>query len=206
MLENKSNGFRWEIINVYGLVIPADRLGFISDLSYRLLCTEWPFLIGGDFNMYRFPTDKSNDNIELNVMDAFNEFISEFALSDIYRRGGRLTWTNKQENLVQVALDRVLVNHAWEIKYPLSSLQSLLRIGSDHSPLLLNSSDDNMRRSKVFRFETSWLLVPRFKELVISKIPSRGDLYILEFWNNLLGSLRKFLKGWGANLGEKILG
>uniref|UniRef100_J3L8N5 Reverse transcriptase domain-containing protein n=1 Tax=Oryza brachyantha TaxID=4533 RepID=J3L8N5_ORYBR len=49
------------------------------------------------------------------------------------------------------------------------------------------------------RSRPSWTLTENFKELVIEKMPIRDNDYILNFWNRKLCSIRKFLKGWGAN-------
>jgi hypothetical protein len=40
---------------------------------------------------------------------------------------------------VQSNIDKVLVTIGWELKFPLSSLQSLTRVGSDHCPMILDT-------------------------------------------------------------------
>uniref|UniRef100_J3LGX6 CCHC-type domain-containing protein n=1 Tax=Oryza brachyantha TaxID=4533 RepID=J3LGX6_ORYBR len=44
-----------------------------------------------------------------------------------------------------------------------------------------------------------WIISENFKDLVLEKMPIRDNDYILNFWNRKLSSVRKFLKGWGAN-------
>ena len=36
-------------------------------------------------------------------------------------------------------MDRVLASTEWEQKYPLVAVQALTRVGSDHTPLLVDS-------------------------------------------------------------------
>jgi len=73
-------------------------------------------------------------------MNLFNDFIERCDLREIHRsRGSRFTWTNKQENPTMCNLDRVLVSTDWEEKFPTTTLTALTRVGSDHSPLLLDT-------------------------------------------------------------------
>lgn len=77
----------------------------------------------------------------------FNEFIDKFELREIYRSGGGYTWSNNQSAPTQSNLDRILVSTDWELKFPLTTLTSLTRVGSDHSPLLLNLGEFTPRGS-----------------------------------------------------------
>jgi hypothetical protein len=69
---------------------------------------ELAFLLGGHFNMIRFPWEKSSDNDNLYWMNLFNTFILDFGLLELIRMGSKYTLTNKQLNLVMSVLDRVL--------------------------------------------------------------------------------------------------
>ena len=75
------------------------------------------------------------------LMNLFNSFIEKFDLREIFRKGGPFTWTNRKENPICGNIDRVLVSIAWEERFPLSTLTSLIKIGSDHTPLLLDTGD-----------------------------------------------------------------
>ena len=59
--------------------------------------------------------------------------------------GPKFTWTNCRDisNLIQQHLDRVWVNSNWKIYYPKAIVSHLVRINSDHCPLLL-SLDPNL--------------------------------------------------------------
>ncbi len=116
--------------------------------------------------MYRFASDKSNDNLNLRSMESFNSFIFDLELRDSYRSGPKFTWTNKQDCPNLEVLDKVLVSAGWEDRYLNSTLSSLLRIGSDHSPLILDTGEDLERPLKYFRFESTWLAIEGFHEMV----------------------------------------
>ena len=81
------------------------------------------------------------------------------------------------------------------------------RIGSDHVPLILASGEDRIKRSPRFYFETGWFEVEGFIPMLLARWEqaraaagrSRGPL---DIWVNAAGTLRGFLRGWGANHGS----
>ena len=67
------------------------------------------------------------------------------------------TWFNKKENgLIKEKLDKALVNLLWEKTFPCSQLH-LLTIGSDHSPILVNSDFHDQKTPRRFKFEIIWV-------------------------------------------------
>lgn len=72
--------------------------------------------MGGDFNMYRYSSDKSNGIVDERRMEMFNKFINDHSLQEFHRVGGKFTWTNKQNCPVMVVLDRVFASNSWEQK------------------------------------------------------------------------------------------
>lgn len=57
---------------------------------------------------------------------------------------------------IMVELDRILVTTDWEANFPLCIVHSLIRVGSDHSPLVLDSRDKNRMKLGRFYFENKW--------------------------------------------------
>ena len=76
------------------------------------------------------------------------------------------TWFNNQDNPIMAALDRVLVNTPFDHLYPLASVKSVSRAGSDHAPLIINFGTNNTPKHSPFRFEKWWLLQSDFPELI----------------------------------------
>ena len=99
-------------------------------------------------------------------MQMFNDCIADLGLHEIDRVDARFTWTNRQAAPTQSVLDRVLVSPEWDLRCPLASLRAITRIGSDHVPLLLSSSDERPSIPPRFRFETFWLSQTGFVEAV----------------------------------------
>lgn len=90
-------------------------------------------------------------------MDLFNDSISENKLMEIKRGDISFTWTNKQKRLVMVNLDRILVSTDWEANFSLCHVQSLVRVGSDHNPIMLDSGEGDIFKKGSFFFEKKWL-------------------------------------------------
>jgi len=92
--------------------------------------------------------DESSGLGEDHLMRAFNDFIEEFDLREVHRVGPRFTWTNKQVVPVMSNIDRVLIATDWESRFPLTLLNTLTRLGSDHCPLLLDTRDPKKHQNR----------------------------------------------------------
>lgn len=138
-------------------------------------------------------------------MDLFNPFIEKNNLREIQRSGARFTWTNKQLISIQSNIDRVLCTIEWEQFFPLCTVGTLTRIGSDHWPVVLVDGDHYKVNKRIFKFENQWVKKDGFQQLIAEKWQQGGDnrkrsSYSLDKWQNKMSKLRTFLKGWGGNL------
>jgi len=154
-------------------------------------------------------TEKSSNNCDQSLMDLFNTFIGDFQLKEIRRSGPKFTWTNKQDYPVMFVLDRFLISSDWEVRFPLCLAWSLTRVGSDHSPIILDSGEQGNPRTKYFFFENKWLLDQDLVGLVTQKwndsTTKRPDnCYSMDAWHGSLTSIRQFLKGWGARKAGEV--
>jgi hypothetical protein len=78
----------------------------------------------------------------------------------------------------------------------------LIRSGSDHAPLLLDSGNHAHVGNKAhFSFETSWLKHENFYEIVKAEweAETRGNSPIAK-WQYKIRHLRRFLRGWAKCL------
>jgi len=76
-----------------------------------------------------------------------------------------------------------------------------LGIGSDHSPLILDTGEQEAPRPKYFFFEEKWTHQEGFCELIKSKwgeFRQKPDnqFYSLDIWHGCLQSQRQYLRGW----------
>lgn len=126
-------------MTAYGSAHHDPSQGFLEDLHDKCQSSVLPLVLGGGFNMIRKAADKSSGNINYNLMDNFNNFITTNELMEIKRGGPRFTWTNKQSSPIIVELDMILVSTSSEARFPLCTVFSLTRVGSDHYPIVLNT-------------------------------------------------------------------
>ena len=114
--------------------------------------------------------------------------------------GRQFTWANSLINPTYEKLDRVLMTTKWELKYSLVTVHALDRVVSDHTPLLLETSDPAfLEHPKQFKMELSWLSHEDFKEKV-KKIwiqPVVGQNSV-QRWNRKMGALKKTPAGMGT--------
>lgn len=110
-------------------------------------------VFGGDFNLIRKAGDKSASRINQSLLDQFNDFIADNKLMEIKRSGTKFTWTNKQSCPTMVELDRILVTTDWEARFHLCTTFSLTRVGSDHSPIVLDLGEKEKIKPEWFYFE-----------------------------------------------------
>jgi hypothetical protein len=57
---------------------------------------DW--LLVGDFNLIRRPSDRNKPKGNVQEMFRFNEVISNLRLQELLLQGHKFTWTNKQES------------------------------------------------------------------------------------------------------------
>jgi hypothetical protein len=92
---------------------------------------------------------------------AFDEFIAP-ALMDLPLSGRVFTWSN---NRSWSQLERFLVSPEWELSYLGLMQKKLLRLCSDHAPILLLKGSLQNRKSS-FKFENMWLKEEGFVDKV----------------------------------------
>jgi hypothetical protein len=161
--------FKFEAIGVYGPADHSKSAQFLMDLEAKVQRSSMPVVVFGDFNLISGAHDKNNSNINWPRVNAFNDAIARMALREVARAGARFTWSNRQRNPVRCVLDRVLVSPEWELQFPLLSLRGATCLGSDHTPLVLDSGSECPRKSTRFFFETSWFHIPGFSEMVVKR-------------------------------------
>jgi hypothetical protein len=90
-VHGKQDNYKWEVINVYGPVQIERKAIFLEELHQKISSIVDPCIIGGDFNMIRFPWEKSTDNVNQLWMDNFNSFIKDNGLKEMHRKGSKFT-------------------------------------------------------------------------------------------------------------------
>jgi hypothetical protein len=84
----------------------------------------------------------------------FNAIIECLNMREIALSGRQFTLASRRDVPTFEKLDRVLASVVWEQKFPLVSVRTMTRSGSDHTPLLIDSGDQAHLGNKAqFSFE-----------------------------------------------------
>jgi endonuclease/exonuclease/phosphatase family metal-dependent hydrolase len=126
-----------------------------------------PIMMGGDFNIFRHAQEKNKDNFEGRWSFLFNCVIDRLNLRELEMPGRRYMWANSLPNPTYEKLDRILISTEWELSNPLSTVVVLLRVISDHTPLLVHTGHTSQSNNvPMFKFKLGWLLRDGFMEMV----------------------------------------
>jgi hypothetical protein len=124
---------------------------------------DW--LIVGDFNFIRKPSDRNRDGGEVNEMFMFNEAISKLGIVELPLKDRQYTWSNMQKIPLLEILDWFFTSSSWTISYPSTFVFPLVKPTSDHLPCVI-SIGTKIPRAKLFRFENYWLQHSGFTDIV----------------------------------------
>jgi hypothetical protein len=95
-----------------------------------------PWCIRGNFNVTRFPSERFGKARLCSAMTDFSDFISDQELMDLPLAGGSFTWSISHDPPMWSRIDRFLVSHDWEVRFPLVSQKRLSCLYSDHISIL----------------------------------------------------------------------
>lgn len=134
----------------------------LTSTRYNLPC-----MVVGNFNLVLLTRLKIGGNsININDVKEFNEMISKASLLNGGFSGSKFTWNNSRlgkANILQ-RLDRVLLNTEWILSFKTSNVHQNKGC-SHHSPLLTKSVVIDSKGTS-FKFNNSWILHPKFPQLV----------------------------------------
>lgn len=209
LIRNRLSNFRFWIINVYGPAQHEFSEDFILEITNFCAMEPLPIILGGDFNLIRSNKDRNQGQGDPKLMEMFNNFIGSFHLREIFVNGVKYTWSNKQKNPTLIKLDRILATACWDLNYPNSFAWSKARIGSDHSPLIIDTGEQGTSKPKYFYFEEKWIHHEGFHDLFKLKWGKFKDKFVpsaysLDIWHGCLQSLRQYLRGWSLKIAGEI--
>jgi hypothetical protein len=201
VIHEKIQNFSWKLIVVYGPAYDDKKVEFIDELYSILTGWQGPVMIGGDFNLCRQASDKSNGRIKQGFADCFNDWINRWGLIELNSTNRKYTWSNNQVTPVLAKLDRIFVSTDWEGAFPLARVSSLPKGISDHTPLLIDTGSNVSFGKKKFRFEKWWLERGDFREVVMKAWNTLSSLADpMEVWQNKIRNLRRMVRGWASNV------
>lgn len=196
LFKSKTDNSKFYITNVYAPCEDNARQPFFDRLSDLRHLLSGPWMILGDFNIYRYAYEKSNDNINWTGMSIFNAWIQHQGLLEVEVPNRRYTWTNKRRIPTMAKLDRILINTDWSQSFVCTSAKSEVATTSDHTPIIVDIKAD-LPSSKLFKLENYWLQMPVFQNLVTqSWIRGTRNLTNISRINLKLRRLRARIRSW----------
>ncbi|XP_077249371.1 uncharacterized protein LOC143888867 [Tasmannia lanceolata] len=156
---------RWMLTIVYGPAKARDRSALWPELMMIRDNWQGPWIVGGDFNTIRFPSEKNRPGRITTSMRHLSNFIQDGQLIDLPLEGSRYTWSNNQESLVKSRIDRILVSKEWEEVFTKIFQRALPKPTSDHNPLLLEISNYS-GGPRPFRFDVDLCEIPGFDDKI----------------------------------------
>jgi hypothetical protein len=161
-ITNRANNETWTLTGVYGPQAETDKTIFMQEIELIKQSASDRWLLLGDINLIYRASDKSTGRINRGLMNRFRHLLDGI---EIHLHGRRFTWTSGTQAPTQTKIDHVFASKDWELIYPTCHLHAAETLVSDHCPMILTGSP-SYRRYKGFRFESYWLRVPEFKEVV----------------------------------------
>lgn len=120
----------WLFSGVYGSCSDGDRRLLWEDLLAVKDRWDGPWCIGGDFNVVRFPHERSSSRVYSQAMVEFNDFINTAELVDLPLTGGDFTWFRGGDGNQHSRIDSFLVSADWEDHFNSLVFPKLLQITS----------------------------------------------------------------------------
>jgi hypothetical protein len=159
---NVVDGMVWAFAGVYGPTRNNFRRLLWEELARVMSLWDMPWCIGGDFNVTLFHSERSGGAGMRRAVKEFAEFTMDQGLMDLPLIGGVSMWSN---SMSWSRLDRFLVSPGWESRYLDLVQRKLLRVCSDHTPILLTRGGSQNGKLS-FKFENMWLKVEGFVDKV----------------------------------------
>ncbi|XP_042944840.1 uncharacterized protein LOC122278723 [Carya illinoinensis] len=92
--KNVANGWEWAFVGTYGPNVDKERRRLWEELVGVYSFWDVPWCMEEDFNITRFPCERSGHLRNSTAMEEFSKFIFELDLMDLPLVGGKYTWSN----------------------------------------------------------------------------------------------------------------
>ncbi|XP_021768184.1 uncharacterized protein LOC110732536 [Chenopodium quinoa] len=160
----------WYFSAIYASPDPMKRKDSWEELKKFVVTHNKPWLLAGDFNDTRFPSERNKSCHETNRRSSmFNNWIEEMDLLKVEFAGAAHTWARGRtpETRKSARLDRGLCNDEWAMRFKKASMKHLPAIQSDHCPIFisLNGFSPLQAIHRPFRFQATWMTHEKLKSL-----------------------------------------
>jgi hypothetical protein len=119
----KRKGKNGTLLMHMGLLKMTKKDKFLAEVAHFCSRNKDPYLICGDFNLIRYPSQKNKKTTLKRSSRMFNTIIDAYELIDIDMIDGKFTWSNNQNPPTLERLDRFLMSKGWEDIFPRVTLR-----------------------------------------------------------------------------------
>lgn len=164
------SGEPWLLSTIYASPQAMNRLTLWVYLSQLGTVVNLPWLLISDTNQSLESRDKVGGKpVNRQLAAKFHMALDACNFIDLGFNGPRYTWSNGRQGpaLIWERLDRAWGNVLWNNRFDKAVVQHLVRVHSDHHPLLLYTP--HLPKQSVFRgfrFLEAWFHHPEFGEMV----------------------------------------
>ncbi|XP_075652129.1 uncharacterized protein LOC142622523 [Castanea sativa] len=129
-----------------------------------------PWMCFGDFNFVLNESEATRGKKGSSSTNFLKDLMFEVGAIDLGYSGGKYTWAKGKwgKTAIKIRLDRGIANITWRLAYPKATLSHLGTIGSDHTPIVLDTSPQTKFAHRPFRFEVAWLRDERCASVIDS--------------------------------------
>ncbi|XP_052485248.1 uncharacterized protein LOC128040512 [Gossypium raimondii] len=162
----------WRFTGFYGSPYSQNKNTSLDLLRSLGQEQEHHWLVSGDFNEIVYSFEKMGGRPrEEKRTEVFREVLKECSLIDVGYSGKWYTWErgNLPKTNIRERLDKSVANEKWMKLFPTGSVHHLTSSLSDHCPLLISTSTEiNLKRIPVFKFEAWWTTEKTIEEEIKS--------------------------------------
>lgn len=113
----KNQDFSWFLTGIYAPNNIEEREEVWWEVGAVRGLFDGPWIVCGDFNIVRFPSEKKNCSRTTRVMTDLSDFIEDMGLQDSHLVGGNYTWRKRDRHDVAVSIDRILFSDEWNEEF-----------------------------------------------------------------------------------------
>lgn len=180
---------------VYGPSNQSDKMAFLNIVAAHKPELDYPWIIGGDFNVTLHTQERSNQAYPQYHMNKFRDLLQRLHLNDLRLQGRKYTWSRGREEATYARLDRFLVSTTWADLFPNTTQTAITNLASDHCPIIC-TCQSKFPTTNIFRMENVWLKNQQFKELVQSNWTASPTAQTPKQFCDKLMDLRKKIIQW----------
>ncbi|XP_050915875.1 uncharacterized protein LOC127130968 [Lathyrus oleraceus] len=162
------NSFRYVATMIYAFNQVEHRKTLWSKLESLGSSMDRPWVVIGDFNNVLKEEDRiGGQPVSYAEYRDLDEMMHNVSLFENVSKGSYFTWSNKHtQGIIHSRIDRMVSNIQWLQKYPDAVVENLAPNISDHTPVKVSVSQQQIRKGSMFKFLNCSVKEPTYMQIV----------------------------------------